>query len=1049
MNVLDMLFKEVSVTQIIAEEISYKSFDFKSFLRLGSASMRHYSYNEIENLYYYLQNEIRAFRGHIYDMDVKEIEQTFNVFDVLFVFVEKVLKEEGREPVCRYKYLSEWRRMSLSLGEDLFITAYLATRDAYHSAKRSCFFWKTAISTDNVYLRRILERGIAENHFHLKGSAPAFDVSWLSLMNHMLDYSFKSKLDKIDESRLHYTVAYSLRHPEEELWIQVLQAAVIRIYLFCILDKKPFVFGNQVVDVRKITTQILYDKISDEPLASKRDVLELYAENLNRTMTFGEILNKLKCRGKETKKLNEMTMQIFKSVLINQRYSKEFFSKWSENGIDMRRLFMKTLPLLKTIQLKKVKVLLSSESYYLLCESESADYIYQLLQNPKRLAEEAENIQDMIHRIADDVRWQSGREDEEAEYSKLDYFLMPIVEEVQKLPTYKALMAGERYFLYRYLRYAYTRKKKKDKLLNFFYRYIVIKNRVWNEMIQTNGNVGFYNFLQYQGRKEEFIEDTVYDKYFLQLAVAGTMLSQNIKSLEARITPKETALENHKTIMRQNKNIRSAFFNKRDNIENPEKYMDSFFYVYHFVKEKDKSLESQEEDSMIRCRHYEKRAQVYRQSMAISNLRESYYESAKYVYGIDAATEEIVCRPEVFAQAFRYLKKHTVDVWMPKLPNLRATYHVGEDFLDILDGLRAIDEAIYYLDMRCGDRLGHALALGIDVEEWYKSKKYRVLLSRQEYMDNLAWLYGKIRKFNVLGFEDVKMYIEKEFNEIMRGVYLNNIDGEYLKAVLMNAEGKGKNPSVYSYFTIGGVNFDINSYYDAWKLRCDNPECYRQGFFENPEMKSKWDEYAINKKYPENYRIRYNPAAAFIYHCYHYVPKIKKCGNEKIEKEVPYNLIRCVAVIQKKMQELVAAKGICIECNPSSNYLIGTFHEYKKHPIRKFYNKELASDEKELNDCAQLSVSINTDDQGVFYTSLENEYALMTLALEKARDEDGNPKYNRMRIYDWINAIREMGLIQSFKSVEMENQELPQTENEEDKETRNNKDDTFKMISHI
>ena len=162
MNVLDMLFKEVSVTQIIAEEISYKSFNLESFLRLGSAYMRHYSYNEIENLYYYLQNEIRAFRGHIYDMDVREIEQTFNVFDVLFVFAEKVLKEDGREPVCRYKYLSEWRRMSLSLGEDLFITAYLATKDAYHSAKRSCFFWKTAISTDNVYLRRILKSIIIE-----------------------------------------------------------------------------------------------------------------------------------------------------------------------------------------------------------------------------------------------------------------------------------------------------------------------------------------------------------------------------------------------------------------------------------------------------------------------------------------------------------------------------------------------------------------------------------------------------------------------------------------------------------------------------------------------------------------------------------------------------------------------------------------------------------------------------------------------------------------------------------------------------------------------
>lgn len=41
-----------------------------------------------------------------------------------------------------------------------------------------------------------------------------------------------------------------------------------------------------------------------------------------------------------------------------------------------------------------------------------------------------------------------------------------------------------------------------------------------------------------------------------------------------------------------------------------------------------------------------------------------------------------------------------------------------------------------------------------------------------------------------------------------------------------------------------------------------------------------------------------------------------------------------------------------------------------------------------------LSVSINTDDQGVFDTLLENEYALMVLALEKAKDEEGNKLYD-------------------------------------------------------
>ena len=28
--------------------------------------------------------------------------------------------------------------------------------------------------------------------------------------------------------------------------------------------------------------------------------------------------------------------------------------------------------------------------------------------------------------------------------------------------------------------------------------------------------------------------------------------------------------------------------------------------------------------------------------------------------------------------------------------------------------------------MDCGDRLGHAIALGIDVEDWYRSKSYNI-----------------------------------------------------------------------------------------------------------------------------------------------------------------------------------------------------------------------------------------------------------------------------------------------------------------------------------
>lgn len=103
--------------------------------------------------------------------------------------------------------------------------------------------------------------------------------------------------------------------------------------------------------------------------------------------------------------------------------------------------------------------------------------------------------------------------------------------------------------------------------------------------------------------------------------------------------------------------------------------------------------------------------------------------------------------------------------------------------------------------------------------------------------------------------------------------------------------------------------------------------------------------------------------------------------------------------------------SIAIETNPSSNYLIGTIQKYDEHPILRFNSRKLRTPEKNMS----LSVSINTDDQGVFDTLLENEYALMTLALKKSKDKDNQPLYDIEDIYEWVDYVREMGLEQSFK----------------------------------
>lgn len=45
---------------------------------------------------------------------------------------------------------------------------------------------------------------------------------------------------------------------------------------------------------------------------------------------------------------------------------------------------------------------------------------------------------------------------------------------------------------------------------------------------------------------------------------------------------------------------------------------------------------------------------------------------------------------------------------------------------------------------------------------------------------------------------------------------------------------------------------------------------------------------------------------------------------------------------------------------------------------------------------------------------LENEYALMALALKKAKDKEGKVSYDQENIYEWIDYVRKMGIEQVF-----------------------------------
>jgi Adenosine deaminase len=356
----------------------------------------------------------------------------------------------------------------------------------------------------------------------------------------------------------------------------------------------------------------------------------------------------------------------------------------------------------------------------------------------------------------------------------------------------------------------------------------------------------------------------------------------------------------------------------------------------------------------------------------------------------------------VFATAFRYLRRSNppaphvpLHERAAVLPSLRVTYHVGEDFLDLVDGLRAIDEAIRFLGYQRGDRLGHALALGVDAAEWYARKNKVVVLRRQDLLDNLAWMHGQLRQVGSVTFQPLLSQLEKAWTIHYRKLS----EAAHVENDLQSCT--------------------IHDYYEAWRLRGDDPAWYdypeeERGVFRSA-YGSEWAQCMVRQDYREEdlESVRLTGLYQRLYQTYHR-KEWREAGNQTVDYEISLPYMQAVGVLQERLQHDILQRGICIESNPTSNYLISTFRRYDAHPITRLFNLGLTYDPADLAACPQLNVSINTDDLGIFDTSLENEYALMATALQKAKTADGQPRYKHALIMDWLDRVRLNGLSQSF-----------------------------------
>lgn len=515
------------------------------------------------------------------------------------------------------------------------------------------------------------------------------------------------------------------------------------------------------------------------------------------------------------------------------------------------------------------------------------------------------------------------------------------------------VLAGERWLLYNFMRRLFEKDHSIDKIAPYVYVYYLIKLIYRRELVLTNNLKGYRNFKRYQAMESLFIHARDDRKILASCyAIATGIRNCDSDYFETRLFA-NNQLEKLKIAV-----------NETIDFEHNKKLLDeSLLQKTSFVASASKGVTMTPRTRSIQndedSRRYKKaRLNAKKTAEAIYNEVKSLKAGVKvqrpFIVGLDACGDEMQARPEAFAVAYRYLKGQGIE---------NLTYHAGEDFYDLIDGLRTIDELLLFLDYSKGNRIGHALSLGLNARHFYESKHMTILAPRQYVLDNIVWLLKR-------GQSAYGVDLEK------------GIDTTLLRSCM----------DLYKLI-YEDDNFNIDEYWNAYLLRANDPRLNMKD-----SEPSSYAYYAVSSN--PIIPVKPDDKVNELYNLYLYDKSVRCRGDVPYEFKCPEWIIDVAQMIQKKMREKLNDKGIMIECAPSSNLYIGQFNRYDEHPMLVMSPVNAHGE--------QMSISINTDDSGILATSLYAEYSLIALSLIKS-------SHGETEVFEYINRIRENSNNQRFK----------------------------------
>lgn len=467
--------------------------------------------------------------------------------------------------------------------------------------------------------------------------------------------------------------------------------------------------------------------------------------------------------------------------------------------------------------------------------------------------------------------------------------------------------------------FSYLDKNHDARFTALLHYYLLICSFFQKLLVQQKRQVGFDQFQKITLNQLRENTEKHYSARFQQLQ---GMHGNHLAILEGRFAPKDSRAKLDGLMMAIKQGYET---NGADTFE--------LKLIPHFVKERD----SRKPEEILTFRDLTLRLKNIRRSeVLLDALRRGTSDAARfaqqYIVGFDAAANELHASPQVFAPIFRKLAF---------MGYANFTYHVGEDFVHLLSGMRAVYEAVEFLEMMPGNRLGHATVLGIEPELWFKRIGKSIHIKKGEWLDNLIFTYQFCSDDG--GLSHICRKLEQPIFKFFSEVYPTS---EFLP---------------------------VQTLIEAWQSRKYDP------FFA-----LKWREPGVFDRFArqelEKFRAT-SQKAQDIYRKYHSRDAIRESNkliqiaSEELVSRVELRLIQC------RMIEYLNKQQIAIEMPPSSNVRISHYKSYEEHHMLRWFGLTHPDDPKPV-------IVPGSDDTGIFMTNLRNEYAHIQRVVESKAGKD-------------------------------------------------------------